>query len=1443
MKSYILLLLSIFSISILSAQDNPNSWKIENSRSKSFIENKGQFNSESNETIGDIKYAADFGATRIYFGENGVSYGFRKIEKKSKQERLEIMSQPVATPKEHKQKERLSGKFLISTDEVNMNWYRPSSSVQIIAEGENSAYHSYSYAGENGESKSVNYVKSYEKIIYKNVFANIDIEYKVHPEIGLKYAFILNPGAKLSDIRMLFDREFSIENGEVHISTQFGDIIDHAPITFYQDDQNKIIESAYKYSKNGLSFDLGTYDNSRTVIIDPWVQTPDFNSPETWDCIWELDYDNNGNVYVIGGIMPMQLKKYNSAGVLQWTHDTPYDTTAWLGTMATDNVGNSYVTNGTDYKIQKVDALGNVVWNNNNPSGGQLSTEFWNISFNCDQTKLIVGGTGGFLDIHGRVYDIDMNSGDINSSVMVTFPGNLFAIPPQLQEVRAMAPAPNGKYYFLTLDTIGYISDNLTLCPGGTSSMLEDDHGIGWGYKSEKWRLNNTGIKAIRADANFVYVNRGDELQKRSLIDFSIVGTVAIPSGQLESVFLGGNVSHNAGIDIDDCGNIYVGSKTGVYKFDNTLNQLAFYPTAFNVYDVRVSTAGDVVACGGNGTPSNAVRSGGVQSFAATACAPIVFTCCDATVCVPQDICQQDTPITLTPSQAGGTWGGGPYISAGGVFDPAIAGPGTHTVTYTLLCGSETITIIVDPCATIDICEESNGDLTASGGNGTYTWSTGVATPMTSPINNEQDCIDCAAATPQYLFGFYTGCDQTDCNYIDTVWTQYATGLTTSAPASYPIQIEDGNGVITIINNAGELVACTTNPCTGVTVTMNIVSQTDPLCNGGNDGTAVVDASGGTTPYSYLWTPGNLSGASQSNLSAGIYNVAVQDSNGCVGSGIVTIGDPTVVFADITGSTQASCGGSDGTATASGSGGAGNYTYAWVPLGGTNALATGLPPDTYTVTVTDMNGCSDDTTVIISTVNGPTISLDNSTDVSCFGGNDGTATVSSTGGTPGYTYTWMPGSLTGDTQNALTADSYTVTVLDAAGCTDVITVDILEPTELTIDTTNIIAAACGASDGGGAVVGTGGTGSLTYDWSPAGGTNATASGIPAGQYTVTVTDQNTCTADITFTIPSIGGPTLSVLSTTDVSCFGLTDGTGTIEAVGGVLPYTYAWSPSGGTAATSTPVGAGIYNVTVTDGAGCISTINVTISEPTDIIITETITDENCGQADGAVSLSVAGGSSTYTYLWTPNGETTSLITGVVSGTYGVTVTDSDGCLATGNYTIAQIGGIPVSATPVSSTIVSGESVQLNATGAISYVWTPITGLSCADCPDPIASPTITTSYVVTGTDANGCSGSDTVTIFVTQSCGNIYTPDIFSPNGDLNNDYLCVYGNCIAEMRYEVFNRWGQLVFETETLEECWDGTFKNKPEISGVYAYKLYVMLFDGTVIEDSGNVTLVR
>jgi gliding motility-associated-like protein len=473
-----------------------------------------------------------------------------------------------------------------------------------------------------------------------------------------------------------------------------------------------------------------------------------------------------------------------------------------------------------------------------------------------------------------------------------------------------------------------------------------------------------------------------------------------------------------------------------------------------------------------------------------------------------------------------------------------------------------------------------------------------------------------------------------------------------------------------------------------------------------------------------------------------------------------------------------------------------------------------------------------------------------SNDVSCNGGNDGSATVTGSGGSGTLTYTWTPGNLTGATQNALTAGTYTVQVADAGGCTNSTTVTINEPSAIAISQGTIVPATCGASDGAATVNVSGGAGGFTYLWSPVGGSTATASNIPAGNYTVDVEDQNGCTASLALVVTNAGGPTVTIASSTDVTCFGGNDGTATASATGGAAPYTYSWSPSGGSNQLATGLSAGTYTVTVTDNTSCVGSTTVTISEPAAMNVVETIIPANCGSADGSISVVAAGGTPAYTYSWTPGGSTASSITGLTPGNYSVTVTDQAGCSTSENYVVAQTGSLNVDATPEISTINQGESVQFNTTGATTYSWSPSSTLDCSDCPDPIATPTTNTMYIVTGTDASGCTGIDTVYVNVIPEpieCGDIFVPTVLSPNGTgaAANKTICVYGGCVAEITFAIYNRWGEKVFETTNvnLTECWDGTYKGKDMNAGTFAYKLIVTLTNNDVFEESGNITLIR
>lgn len=812
--------------------------------------------------------------------------------------------------------------------------------------------------------------------------------------------------------------------------------------------------------------------------------------------------------------------------------------------------------------------------------------------------------------------------------------------------------------------------------------------------------------------------------------------------------------------------------------------------------------------------------------------------CCDPLFTNPSPLCVTDSPVSLIANTIGGTWSGD-GVNSSGIFDPSIAGSGTHTITYTLPCGSESIDIVVDECPELNICIDQNGDLVASGGDGNYNWETGVETPITYPINSEQECIDCPSTTPQYIpiFGFYDGCSSNTCNDIDTVWTPAGVG-TTFTPTTFPLMVTDGDGVFTVIGSLAELSPCSTDPpCPQINVAIS--NQSDVTCNGANDGAATVSATGGSGPYTYTWTPGNITGATQTGLSPQTYTVSVEDANNCPGSVQVTIAEPSALSANAVATDACD---NTGTASALPSGGTGPYTYSW-STGETTSSISNLAPGGYTVTVTDANSCTVQQTVTVSCTGCPTITVTESshTDVTCNGANDGAATVVASGGNAPYSYTWNPGGMTGGSQTGLSPQTYTIVAEDADGCTGTIQVVITESTVMTAITSSVDAS-CGINDGQATVNVSGGTGPYSYVWTPNVGTTASVSGLSAGVYSVVVTDANGCQLTETINVNNQNAPTATITSVSDETCLGAANGSATVSATGGSGNYTYAWSPSGGTSATATGLSSGTYTVTVTDDSGCITSINVTIGAGSVITVTASVTDEDCGVANGAIDLSVSGGSGNYTYVWS-SGEVTQDISGVSTGEYEVIVTDDTGCSTTETITVGVIGELFVTVVPPAATIDAGESVQLEASGGYTYTWTPEEGLSCTDCPDPIASPMVTTTYVVTAIDENGCAGDTTVVIFVENVCGEIFVPTIFSPNDDGNNDEHCVMGDCVQEFELSIYNRWGERIFISDNQTNCWDGIFRGKPVQTGVYVYKLRVRLVDGTEVIDSGNINVVR
>ncbi len=1349
-------------ISINAAEGN-GGWSVKYENQKVFIENKGQFPAYNSQ--GKILYAYDDGSTMIYFTSTGVTYSFLKRWKKDgKESEAERERENSKSGKTHAEMEAEENKMEFKTDAVSTNWENTNADVEIVPEELTSSYYSYNVKEKDGSEKNINYIKAFKKIIYKNIYPNIDIEYVFHPTQGIKYSLILHPGADISKVKLKYDGEVKLKrNGDLYISTLFGDMIDHAPVTFYSDEKSKVISSHFVKTDNTISFDLDAYDNSKIIIIDPWVQTPTISNSNS---VWECERDAAGNVYIIGGDSPMKLLKYGPAGGAPlWVYNTTWDTALyWLGTFAVDLAGNSYVTSGTQSKISKVSTAGSNLWTNNSIGGS--SQELWNITFNCDQTRLIIGGTGEIMPLRGEIFDLNVTNGSVVTSKVVGYDKALVMGMLGPDEVRSICSAKNGKYYFLTLDSIGRISQNFTAC-SSNSSLYKTNSTYDFGYSNPSYRYANSGFMAVKANEYFLYTQNGASLDKRSLSSLAVLSSVSIPGGLNTSggSFNPGRSLGSSGIDIDTCGNVYVGSSTGVYKYDANLNQIGFAALPFTVFDVTVSTGGNVIAAGST-TQTSGIRTGYVQSIASfAACKPLTITCCDATICPVPPMCSTASSVTLSCATPSGTWSGAGVNPSSGVFNPTTAGAGTHTIIYTLACGADSISITVNACATLTACQETNGSITVSGGTAPYTW------------QRDSTFTDCSGC-------FGGQCMPPICSGVQaTITTIFATGTTATPSGAYPFSVNDASSNSLIITSLSSLPNCS-NTCPALTVTPSNIVQN--ICLGQSTGSFDASTSGGISPWDYTLLNSssttvaaftNIAGTqSFTGLPAGVYTLNVLDNNNCPGTTTITITEPS------TGTTTASAG-PDQSMCSNTAVLAGNTpsigTGIWTLVSGTGTITT---PSSETSGLTGLG--------IGANVFQWTIS-----NAPCPSSTDQVTITNTGGGSPA-----------------------------SAG-----------PDQSICSSSAVLA---GNTPGLGTGVWTlvSGTGTITTPASPTSGITGLGIGTIIFEWTISNPPCPSSSDQISITNTG-GGPSVTISSQTNVSCYGGNNGSASASASGGTGSLTYLWSPGGGATSTANNLIAGTYTITVTDSLGCAGIETAAIIQHDSISAQVTTTQTACGSNTGSAAVNASGGTHPLTYLWNNGGAVTPSISNVGAGSYTVIITDSLNCTKTASGTVTAAGG-PTANAGANVTINYGTSAQLTATGGGTYLWTPPAGLNCDTCPNPIAEPIRTSTYCVLVSDNSGCSDTACVTITVLDTLpliildcgtvylpgGTVYVPNAFTPNNkDYLNDVYKPIAYCVHDYSFFIFNRWGEKIFETTNIDEGWNGYYRGKMCMPDVYVYKI--------------------
>lgn len=908
---------------------------------------------------------------------------------------------------------------------------------------------------------------------------------------------------------------------------------------------------------------------------------------------------------------------------------------------------------------------------------------------------------------------------------------------------------------------------------------------------------------------------------------------------------------------------------------------LSVSPTSTTTYYIETVTTGNTSCVSTTRTPVTVTVTPTPSATAGS----------NSPICIGQTI----NLTANTVSGASYAWTGPNGFTSTDQNPSILNATATHAGTYSLTITSascpstvSTTTVVVNnvptatPSSNSPICSGETLNLTANTvASASYAW-TGP-NGFTSTDQNPSITNTTAAHAGTYTLTITAGCSSSPVNTVVTINSSptataggntpicegIALNLTSNTVAGASYAWTGPNGFVstdqnptidpTTVTNAGTYsLIVSANGCSSTASTIQItinpsptatVGSNSPLCIGDDlnlTANTVVGATyAWTGPNGFTSTDQNPSILNVQSTHAGNYTLTIT-ANGCSStSSIVNVGVNSAASVSAT-TNGPVCEGAQINLTASS-----GTSYAWTGPNGftstnqnpTISNASQANAGLYEVTIT--TGLCSNTAQVTLAVTPQETFTSNSTPVSCFGNSTGSATVN-TSGTGPYTYAWSPNGGTNATASNLAAGSYTVSV-SYGGCTTSQSVTISEPSAIS-STISATETSCTSATGTATVVPSGGTSPYTYAWAPTGGNGATASNLSNGSYTVTITDANQCQATNSITVGTLNGPSLALSNVQNESCAGQSDGSATASVTGGTLPYTYSWQPTGGNTANASNLSAGNYTILVTDAAGCTATDNFTINSGSSISATPSINNASCGTENGSISILASGGTGNYTFVWLPNVSSSASATNLPAGDYQITTSDQNGCSTTNQVTVGIDGSLIVDIDPSAATIIEGNNIPLTtsvlpAVNPITYTWTPSTSLSCSDCPDPVASPTQTTTYIVTATSPDGCVGSDTIEIKVKENCKEFFIPTSFSPNNDNTNDLLCIYGDCITSLDFRIYDRWGELVFKTDDYQICWDGTYKGKMMNAATFVYQISVSFSDGTSLSEKGNISLVK
>jgi gliding motility-associated-like protein len=780
--------------------------------------------------------------------------------------------------------------------------------------------------------------------------------------------------------------------------------------------------------------------------------------------------------------------------------------------------------------------------------------------------------------------------------------------------------------------------------------------------------------------------------------------TIKVRIGTGANTTLGGQVANSTtGADstvikfkvtvIDDC---------LMFQCDNTLDHKAYIFGEGNISGNSYNNDGDSDLYDSNGCPTTASN---VLTINVATCPPPDLSS-NGPICPGQTL----QLFSEYSSDANYTWSG-PNSFTSTLENPTISNVNTsNSGTYSLNYSFDGLDCIVDTSIVVTIysaptiqtssftnptCYNANNgtaSVTISGNSSvTYLWSTGATTSSISNLS---------AGTYTVTITGSNGCTSTQSFTLTQPLLLTASASVTSNYNGYNIS-----------------------------------------CYNGTNGSAQVVASGGTSPYTYLWS-NNATTSTLSSISAGTYSVTVTDSKGCTATSSVTLTQPTILQLSNANQTAIACfGGNTGAIDITVVGGVTNYTYAWSNAATSQDLSN-LLAGNYSVTITDANGCTKTGAYTLTQPSTALSSSETHTTISCYNSATGSIDLTVAGGTSPYSYSWSNGSTSQDL-SAIAAGTFTVTITDAKGCQTSRSVTITQPSSgLSVTSSSVNVSCFGGTNGSINITPSGGTLPYIYTWSNAATTEDLTS-ISAGNYSCVVKDANNCTSSVSVTITQ---PSTSIqfnVSSSNVSCFNGSNGSIALTPNGGTAPFVYTWS-NGATTASITNITQGTYSVNVVDANGCPYTNTITITQPTLLGSSGVTTNVSCfGNSSGAINLSVSGGTSPYFYTWS-NGATSEDINNLAAGTYTVNVHDNNNCTLSNSFTITEpTAPLSLNLTGVNILCYAAAtgSVSSNVSGGTApYTYSWNTGSANATLSNQLAG-----EYILNVTDHLGCNIQDSI--------------------------------------------------------------------------------------------------